>query len=959
MKLRFKVFAIYLAAVLIFEPLSAAAAGEDSISDVTDITKYQSSSENGFSNTLDISNTSEAFNKTCSSEIIATADVADRSDIYTETQVSESIATADVADVDIKHDNISTLDSDGSQYAAETADNYNELSSKRYRKLSKVAAISEDDNDVAESNSDNIHEDELTGANELSLDALTAWVNDNPDKLGSLYNGDTTIISSLSKDFDVSEEVLNDCISDLKAQNDIIVQVITNGDDVLNTISSCTVDESASQLGVSEVAIELFKIKVNYVTNLINEEIKSAEANGSLTDESEKLGKALGDEDNLKSLAATFDVEPAVLSVILEDMGIEPIVTTSLKITNVELDIPDGVNDTFTYTIFLYSTSASGYVSAITGTYGNTTFESKRLYYSTAYSYGLPYNGYYTYFGYTQVALSAGGSVKIPDLPDGCNYVILVSASESYYVKSIEATYGKIDNQIATVSVSGANGPNKVTCTNDYAPHSLRLSEEVMSNDPDSVNDEFTFKIYLYQHGSSENTPLFSGDSVKVNIRTDGVDGAEAPDLGATLTFTTTESISLTGLSIPGTYNVAEVTLKHGQSIVLEDLGSDYGCYIAQVPVCHYMLYTLKSRQVYTYSPIGYTGSYNNYYNYINECNVSSSVGFVNAQETISITKQVKNSDTTRKFVFNVYLLQYLPDTSTYTPMREGTFNLTYTNPTGDEPKTVDIKLRDDIVKNSTFTDSQTGQKYTVQMSVAQVEVAAGQTVTIEDLPTAVCYYIEEVPVDNYVLTAATASGSGATITNSYDIYDTLSLADEVLTFTNTYVEPDGNDLSISKTVTGSLGDTKRSFEFNVTLNDENNSPLSNEDIQVVLPGTTNATMYTTDNDGNIKVNLKHGDTVVLQNLLQGTSFTITETDADDYTTSFSVDGNSSQESANHSQSGSMTNGKDVAVSVTNDKKLIVPTGIKVEALPYVIILMFSGITLVIAISKKRRKTSL
>jgi hypothetical protein len=744
----------------------------------------------------------------------------------------------------------------------------------------------------------------------------------------------------------------------LKTQNDLIVEAIknktdSNNNNVFELISTGESDNAATDLGVNKLAIEIFKIKVDYASSLLKAEIKSNYTNGTLSDEMNRLGEALGDEDKLEALAATFDIEPAVLGAILEDMGIKPIVTTSITITNFELDIPDGVNDTFTYTIFLYSTSASGYVSAITGTYGNTTFESKRLYYSTAYSYGLPYNGYYTYFGYTQVALSAGGSVKIPDLPNGCNYVILVSASENYYVKSIEATYGKIDNQIATVSVSGANGPNKVTCTNDYAPHSLRLSEEVMSNDPDSVNDEFTFKIYLYQHGSSENTPLFSGDSVKVNIRTDGVDGAEAPDLGATLTFTTTESISLTGLSIPGTYNVAEVTLKHGQSIVLEDLGSDYGCYIAQVPVCHYMLYTLKSRQVYTYSPIGYTGSYNNYYNYINECNVSSSVGFVNAQETISITKQVKNSDTTRKFVFNVYLLQYLPDTSTYMQMREGTFNLTYTNPTGDEPKTVDIKLRDDIVKNSTFTDSQTGQKYTVQMSVAQIEVAAGQTVTIEDLPTAICYYIEEVPVDNYELTAATASSSDAKIKDNYDIYNTLSLEDESFTFTNTYVEPDGNDLSISKTVTGDLGDTERSFEFNVTLNDENKRPLSNEDIQVLLPGETASTMYTTDNDGNIKVNLKHGDTVVLQNLLQGTSFTITETDADDYTTSFSVDGNSSQESANHSQSGSMTNGKDVAVSVTNDKKLIVPTGIKVEALPYVIILMFSGITLVIAISKK------
>jgi hypothetical protein len=920
MKLYFKGLAVCLTAMLILEPLSAAASTEsDFQTEISSDSNLQAvaSSDNGV-------------------QVVAA------SDSNLQTIVSTGSNVEVVAD-----------SSNDVQTVVSTPDD-----------LTSSVSVEEvnDESDTEQDNSDNGNTSDWTELNtalsSIHTDVLIAWVKDNPERLSALYELNAETIAKLSEYLSVSENTLSSCMTGLKTQNDLIVEAIknktdSNNNNVFELISTGESDNAATDLGVNELAIEIFKIKVDYASSLLKAEIKSNYTNGTLSDEMNRLGEALGDEDKLEALAATFDVEPAVLGAILEDMGIKPIVTTSITITNFELDIPDGVNDTFTYTIFLYSTSASGYVSAITGTYGNTTFESKRLYYSTAYSYGLPYNGYYTYFGYTQVALSAGGSVKIPDLPNGCNYVILVSASENYYVKSIEATYGKIDNQIATVSVSGANGPNKVTCTNDYAPHSLRLSEEVMSNDPDSVNDEFTFKIYLYQHGSSENTPLFSGDSVKVNIRTDGVDGAEAPDLGATLTFTTTESISLTGLSIPGTYNVAEVTLKHGQSIVLEDLGSDYGCYIAQVPVCHYMLYTLKSRQVYTYSPIGYTGSYNNYYNYINECNVSSSVGFVNAQETISITKQVKNSDTTRKFVFNVYLLQYLPDTSTYMPMREGTFNLTYTNPTGDEPKTVDIKLRDDIVKNSTFTDSQTGQKYTVQMSVAQIEVAAGQTVTIEDLPTAICYYIEEVPVDNYELTAATASSSDAKIKDNYDIYNTLSLEDESFTFTNTYVEPDGNDLSISKTVTGDLGDTERSFEFNVTLNDENKRPLSNEDIQVLLPGETASTMYTTDNDGNIKVNLKHGDTVVLQNLLQGTSFTITETDADDYTTSFSVDGNSSQESANHSQSGSMTNGKDVAVSVTNDKKLIVPTGIKVEALPYVIILMFSGITLVIAISKK------
>jgi hypothetical protein len=780
-------------------------------------------------------------------------------------------------------------------------------------------------------------------------------VRDNPDKLSALYNGDTAAIASLSEALTASEEIVSACMSDLKAQNDIIVQAIDNGTDVIGMLSSDTASEAADKLGVNAVAIDLFSIKLDYISSLLSTEMEEAEKNGNTDAEKQKLGKALGDEDELSTLASSYDVEPAVPGAILQSMGIEAIVSTSLTITNVELDIPDGVNDNFTYQIFLWSTNANGTVSAITGYYGDTYFSSQRLYYTTAYSYGLPYNSYYTYYGYTTVTLSAGETVTIPDLPEGCSYVILVSASANYYVKSVECTYGTVDDQIGTVSVTDASGPNHVVCTNDYAPHSLRLSEEVMSSDPDSVNDEFTFEIYLYSHGSSQNTPLFSGESVNVSITTDGRDGVEAPDLGSTLTFTTTESITLPGLSIPGTYNVATVTLKHGQSIVLQNLGSDYGCYIHQEPVIHYMLYTLKSRHVYTSNLYDYVGSYDNYYNYIDSCSVSSSVGFVNAQETLSITKQVVGSDTTRNFVFNVYLLQYLPDSGNYMPMREGTFNLSYTNPTGNEPKTVDIGLRSDVSKETTFKDGSTGASYTAKWSVAQVQVAAGQTVTIEELPAAIAYYIEEVPVDNYTLTGATAS-SGGTVDSSYNVYNLLSLSDESFTFTNTYVPPVGNDLTISKTVTGNLGDTNRSFTFCITLKDQNGSPLSDEDIQVLLPGATDATIYTTDENGCITLRLKHGDEVTLQNLPQGTEYTITETDADKYTTAFSVSDGTYKSSSDHTLSGTMSDSTDVSVNVTNSRSLAIPTGINIEFEPFMILLSFSAVTILMMIVSKKRK---
>jgi hypothetical protein len=400
---------------------------------------------------------------------------------------------------------------------------------------------------------------------------------------------------------------------------------------------------------------------------------------------------------------------------------------------------------------------------------------------------------------------------------------------------------------------------------------------------------------------------------------------------------------------------VAEVTLKHGQSVVLKNLGSNYGCYIYQKPVIHYMLYLLKSRHVYTQdSSSEYTGSYNNYYNYIDSCSVSSSAGFVNAQETLSITKKVVGSDTTRDFVFNVYLLQYLPDTDTYMPVREGTFNLSYTNPTGDEPKTVDIGLRSDISKETTLTEGYHNTSYTVNWSVAQVKVAAGQTVTIEGLPAGIAYFIEEVPVDNYTITGVTSSSG--TVNSSYNVYNLLSLSDESFTYTNTYVPPEGNDLSITKTVTGDMGDTNQSFEFSINLKDENGNPLSEEDIQVLLPGASDATIYTTDENGSITLSLKHGDTVTLQNLPPGTEYTITETGADNYTTNFSVSGGTYELSSNNTLSGTMPDSADVSVSVTNNRVLAVPTGIRTEIEPFLLLLSFSLVTILLMVIVAKNK---
>jgi hypothetical protein len=643
----------------------------------------------------------------------------------------------------------------------------------------------------------------------------------------------------------------------------------------------------------------------------------------------------------------------------------------SITLTNVELDIPDGVNDRFTYYIYVWTIGSDGSIKAVTGSYkdadGNVTLTliSSRYTYMQAYNNGLPYTAYYNYFGVGRVTLTAGQSVTITGLPEGCSYMILAAASQNYYVKSLTATYGTVDAQVGKLQVDNASGANTVVCVNDYAPNSLQISQDVMSSDPDSDQDVFVFTIYLYSHSSDGDTPLFEGEYVDVEIATDGANGAEAPYLGNgdTLTFHT-ETAELAGLSGTGTYNVAQVKLKAGQSVVLKNLGSDYGCYVYQTPELHYTLYKLQYRHVYTNDMDEFVSTYDGYYCYTNGCSVSASIGFTNAQETLSITKEVENGDTDREFVFRIYFLQYVLEAGMYTSMAEGEFNLSYTNPTGDEPATATAQLGTDHSLTSTFTinsTNSTGQTYDMEWTAMEVKVAAGQTVTIEDLPAVIWCYIMEVPVTGYTLTDMTFDADSPTYNyNNCSVHASAIDTDVAATFTNTYTPPtDGADLTVSKVVTSNYDiDTEKAFSFTVQLTDQDGNALSDQDIQVLLPGAAQAVLRGTDEDGKLSVSLKHGQSVTFQDLPLGTGYTITENDAGNYTTTFAVTGGTADEPGSKTQSGVIDSADGVTVQVTNELFISPPTGIREDIQPALVMtaLALGGFGLLGATGKKKHK---
>ena len=131
-------------------------------------------------------------------------------------------------------------------------------------------------------------------------------------------------------------------------------------------------------------------------------------------------------------------------------------------------------------------------------------------------------------------------------------------------------------------------------------------------------------------------------------------------------------------------------------------------------------------------------------------------------------------------------------------------------------------------------------------------------TYTWEDLPVAGGEYrAVEDPVPGYAGTAVTEDGR------------------TVLTNTAT-----AGRLTISKTVSGTYGETDRDFTFTIVLTDEDGTPLEG------------AFAYSGSKTGTIvsggTVTLRHGQSITLDNLPAGTRYQVTETTAEGYDTTVS-----------------------------------------------------------------------
>ncbi len=158
------------------------------------------------------------------------------------------------------------------------------------------------------------------------------------------------------------------------------------------------------------------------------------------------------------------------------------------------------------------------------------------------------------------------------------------------------------------------------------------------------------------------------------------------------------------------------------------------------------------------------------------------------------------------------------------------------------------------------------------------------QTITIKGLPEKTHYVIVEDEAD-----ANTQGYEKVSEKNSKGDIKENETAE--VTFTNKRIEIPKGSLSISKTVVDPASEgTITSFDFTVTLTDENKIALANQtfDVEWTPADSSKPTTKETDKDGKFTVSLSHNQTITIKDLPVNTNYTVEEKTYDNYDQSVS-----------------------------------------------------------------------
>ena len=228
--------------------------------------------------------------------------------------------------------------------------------------------------------------------------------------------------------------------------------------------------------------------------------------------------------------------------------------------------------------------------------------------------------------------------------------------------------------------------------------------------------------------------------------------------------------------------------------------------------------------------------------------------------------------------------------------------------------------------------------------------------------PTTVFYSIRENPKITIDRTDITYSNGQIHIGAECEWNHALQLKYSVtegnnpeVTITNSYTS-NRADLTVTKTVTGNMADLDEVFTFQMSI--ASAEEINPEKITYKKGTTEGKLSELTDN----KFTLKNGESIVFSGIPAGAEVTVTETDAGDYKTTVDVSNTpteavalAAETDSGDTKSGTVTiSATAQTIAFTNEKEIPVNTGVILDTLPYVLMLLAVGGGVVAFFLRKR-----
>jgi hypothetical protein len=574
-------------------------------------------------------------------------------------------------------------------------------------------------------------------------------------------------------------------------------------------------------------------------------------------------------------------------------------------------------------------------------------------------------------YGHAQVTLKHGQTITINDLPDAYAYEIVEADAEGYTAEiklnneedwqTANDMYGYAVNQKETkVEYKNTKQPKE--------PRTLTLGKQVVSEKAADKAEDFTFDIYLLKYTQEDPDSATYNATYNNSGSYEAVDGvftvtsgtiegsgANTPDYFALEFKKETSTQSIFG---EREYGHAQVQLKHGQTITINDLPDGYAYEIVEANADGY-----TTKVAVNGNNKGEGVDMRGYALNQKELDVEYTNTSERGNSKLTLSKKVEGNaaDTNEDFVFDIYLLKKAASGSGYTTLL-GTFPVTAGADSDAEAPNY-TKLTFEAV--STQTSLISGQTY--KYGHAQVTLKHGQTITISDLPDNYAYEIVETPVSGYTATATVESADGQTKTWSDNVIPGIvsSVGETKVQFLNKKEEA---SLTLGKIVNGTMAASykAKAYKFTIKLTDSNAAPI-NKTFPVTAgtnAGVTGATApdissLSFDENGEATVSLKHGQTITIKGLPVDYRYSIKEAveegDSKYCTTTIAGPGTVDNAAREISELNYNSNNA-ITITYTNRFDVITPAGVNMNIAPFAILFaLVFGFGFAFLVSRKRR----